>query len=374
MASPFVALFLSLLLLQLLLLLPLFVLGLRLPAVRYPTIVLGDSLVDVGNNNYLFTISKANSPPYGIDFAPSGGQPTGRFTNGRTTSDLVVQALGKNSFPPPYLAGNNCSNAVQNGINYASGASGILDETGSLFVERIPLSMQVKYFEETRDYMERTLGKNATEFLKTAVFQIITGSNDILNYFEPSVYFFGDKKLAPTALQDILVSNLTLHLKRLHELGARKFLVIGVGPIGCIPYLRVIKLVKKGECLSAANTLIQGYNMKLIRAINKLNEDLGPESVFVYANIYDIFQDIIQDYHKYGFENPYDPCCGLSFPPLCLRVRDGNSSTILCKDRNKYVFWDAYHPTEAANIIIAKKLIAGDANATSFNLRRLYSG
>lgn len=75
-----------------------------------------------------------------------------------------------------------------------------------------------------------------------------------------------------------------------------------------------------------------------------------------------------------GFENPYDPCCGLSFPPLCLGVHDSNSSTILCKDRNKYVFWDAYHPTEAANIIIAKKLIAGDANATSFNLRRLYSG
>lgn len=75
-----------------------------------------------------------------------------------------------------------------------------------------------------------------------------------------------------------------------------------------------------------------------------------------------------------GFENAYDPCCGLSFPPLCFGGRDGNSSTILCKDRNKYVFWDAYHPTEAANIIMAKKLIAGDANANSFNLRRLYSG
>lgn len=86
----------------------------------------------------------------------------------------------------------------------------------------------------------------------------------------------------------------------MHELGARKFVVIGVGPIGCIPYLRVIKLVKKGDCLSAANTLIQGYNMKLIRAINKLNEDLGPESVFVYANTYDIFLDMIQSYHKYG--------------------------------------------------------------------------
>ena len=53
------------------------------------TFVFGDSLVDAGNNDYLFTLSKADSPPYGIDFQPSGGLPTGRFTNGRTTSDIV---------------------------------------------------------------------------------------------------------------------------------------------------------------------------------------------------------------------------------------------------------------------------------------------
>lgn len=53
------------------------------------TFVFGDSLVDAGNNNFLFSLSKANSPPYGIDFKPSHGKPTGRFTNGRTISDIV---------------------------------------------------------------------------------------------------------------------------------------------------------------------------------------------------------------------------------------------------------------------------------------------
>lgn len=53
------------------------------------TFVFGDSLVDVGNNDYIFTLSRADSPPYGIDFKPSGGQPTGRFTNGRTISDII---------------------------------------------------------------------------------------------------------------------------------------------------------------------------------------------------------------------------------------------------------------------------------------------
>lgn len=51
--------------------------------------VFGDSLVDAGNNNYLQTLSRANSPPNGIDFKPSHGNPTGRFTNGRTIADIV---------------------------------------------------------------------------------------------------------------------------------------------------------------------------------------------------------------------------------------------------------------------------------------------
>jgi hypothetical protein len=44
------------------------------------------------------------------------------------------QALGALSFPPPYLAPNTQADAIRRGINYASGASGILDETGLLFV------------------------------------------------------------------------------------------------------------------------------------------------------------------------------------------------------------------------------------------------
>ena len=49
------------------------------------TFIFGDSLVDVGNNNYLVSLSKANYLPNGIDF----GRPTGRFTNGRTIVDIV---------------------------------------------------------------------------------------------------------------------------------------------------------------------------------------------------------------------------------------------------------------------------------------------
>lgn len=51
--------------------------------------IFGDSLVDAGNNNYMQTLSKADITPNGIDFKASGGNPTGRYTNGRTIGDIV---------------------------------------------------------------------------------------------------------------------------------------------------------------------------------------------------------------------------------------------------------------------------------------------
>jgi hypothetical protein len=52
-----------------------------------PMFIFGDSLVDAGNNNYIVSLSKANYPPNGIDFA--GHQATGRYTNGRTIADIL---------------------------------------------------------------------------------------------------------------------------------------------------------------------------------------------------------------------------------------------------------------------------------------------
>lgn len=50
--------------------------------------VLGDSTVDVGNNNYLNnTHARADVFYYGIDFP--GSTPTGRFSNGFNIADVL---------------------------------------------------------------------------------------------------------------------------------------------------------------------------------------------------------------------------------------------------------------------------------------------
>lgn len=49
--------------------------------------VFGDSLVDNGNNNFLATSARADSPPYGIDYPTH--RPTGRFSNGLNIPDII---------------------------------------------------------------------------------------------------------------------------------------------------------------------------------------------------------------------------------------------------------------------------------------------
>lgn len=59
---------------------------------RVPALfIFGDSILDVGNNNYLPTFVKANFLPYGRDF--ENHIPTGRFSNGKLISDFTCAFL-----------------------------------------------------------------------------------------------------------------------------------------------------------------------------------------------------------------------------------------------------------------------------------------
>ncbi|XP_031131939.1 GDSL esterase/lipase At5g41890 [Ipomoea triloba] len=348
-----------------------------LPCFSTTSFVFGDSLVDAGNNNYLVSLSRADFPPNGIDFPPNG-RPTGRFTNGRTIADIVGEGLGVKPFPPPYFAPNAEPNAVQSGLNYASGASGILDETGSLFIGRVPLRQQISNFEQSRRHMVKVMGeRNTSKFLKEAIFSVTIGANDVLNYIQPLIHipFLHDHPtVSPSIFQDFLISNLTTHLKRLHGLGGRKFVIVDIGPLGCIPFVRAIKFVPKGKCSVEVNTLIRGYNSKLKAEIHRLNREIGPKAIFVYANTYDAFRHIILNYRYFGFENNDDPCCGGYVPPfLCRLGNNENVSSVMCNERGKYVFWDAYHPSEATNLILSEKLLNGDITvAWPMNLSQLH--
>ena len=99
--------------------------------------VFGSSLVDNGNNNFIKnSLAKANYLPYGLDF-PLG--PTGRFTNGKNFVDLLGERLCLPSFLPAFTNPSTRGRRIVHGVSFASGASGILDDTGSIAVKTINL-------------------------------------------------------------------------------------------------------------------------------------------------------------------------------------------------------------------------------------------
>ncbi|GFS29964.1 GDSL-like Lipase/Acylhydrolase superfamily protein [Actinidia rufa] len=334
--------------------------------------IFGDSLVDAGNNNYLPTLSRANIKPNGIDFKASGGKPTGRYTNGRTIGDIVGEELGQAHYAVPFLAPNSTGKAVLYGVNYASGGGGIMNATGRIFVNRLSMDIQIDYFNITRKQIDKLLGtKQARDYImKKSIFSITIGSNDFLNNYLLPVLSMGARITeSPDAFVNDLINHLRGQLTRLYRLNARKFVVGNVGPIGCIPYQKTINQLNEDECVALPNNLALQYNARLKDLLTQLNENL-PGATFVHANVYELVMELITNYAKYGFTTASRACCG-NGGQFAGIVPCGPTSSI-CSDRDKHVFWDPYHPSEAANAIIAKQLLDGDTKYVSpINLRHL---
>lgn len=334
--------------------------------------IFGDSLVDAGNNNYLPTLSRANIPPNGIDFKASGGKPTGRYTNGRTIGDIVGEEMGVPQYAVPFLSPNATGKNILYGVNYASGGGGILNSTGRIFVNRIGMDVQVDFFNITRKQFDKLLGASrARDFImRKSIFSITIGANDFLNNYLLPVLSFGARiSESPDGFVDDMITHLRGQLTRLYRLDARKFVVGNVGPLGCIPYQKTINQLNEDECVELPNKLARHYNARLKDLLIELGENL-PGATFVYSNVYDLVMELITNAKQYGFTTASRACCGNGgrFAGI---VPCGPSST-MCEDRDKHVFWDPYHPSEAANVLLAKQLLDGDTRYMyPVNLRQL---
>ncbi|KAJ4973667.1 hypothetical protein NE237_006841 [Protea cynaroides] len=313
------------------------------------TFVFGDSLTDVGNNNYFqYSLAKSNFPWYGVDYI--GGQATGRFTNGRTVGDIISSKLGIPS-PPPYLSLSQNDNALLTGVNYASGGAGILNDTGVYFIQRLSFDDQINCFEKTKVRIKNRIGEKATEqLLNNAIYLIGLGSNDYVNNFLQA--FLPDaQQYTHDEFLDLLISTLDKQFRRLYLLGARKIVFNGVGPLGCIPSQRVKS--KKGGCLKQVNIWVQQFNSRVQQQILDLNKRL-PAAQLSFADSYPAVLDLIMNPTSYGFKISNTSCCNVdtSVGGLCL------PNSKMCSNRKDYVFWDAFHPTDAANIVLANKVFA----------------
>ncbi|KAG0472463.1 hypothetical protein HPP92_017009 [Vanilla planifolia] len=310
--------------------------------------VFGDSLADVGNNNYLLTLLKANFPYNGIDFA--GGKSTGRYSNGKNSIDFIAEQLGIAS-PPPYLAiasSPNNSDAFLRGVNFASGGAGIFDTTNK--GQCLSFNKQIAYFSTVCSAMAEREGSIETQnHLARSIFALLIGSNDILAYLNDN------DKVTPQQFVSLLVSTLQGQLKKLYNLGARKFVFVGTGPIGCSPAQR--RQSKTEDCNASANFLCDLYNHAVASLLQETKSELGDLSYSFFNSSLAMLQ-LIQKPYDYGLTEVKTACCGLG--ELNAKVACTPISAH-CGSRNSYLFWDFYHPTEAVSRILAAEIFEGSA-------------
>ncbi|KAH7574846.1 hypothetical protein JRO89_XS02G0012600 [Xanthoceras sorbifolium] len=347
-------------------------------AAKVPAIfIFGDSTADVGTNNFLpGSKFRANIPFNGIDFP--GGKATGRFSNGLNSADLLAMLLVNKISPPPFLSVDIASVVKKKsfrGLNFASGGSGLLDITGQTMLTLmkfgtpkepnhdslqskqknvISLGEQIQQFHTVHGNLTKTKGLTGTKnLLSKSLFFISTASNDIFSYYHSG----------STIPKEDFISSLGLayekYLRALLDLGARKFGIISVPPIGCCPSQRVYNAT--GGCLEELNGHARAFHATIGALMNKLSSEYK-DMKYSVGNTYEMTINVIENAALLNFTEVARACCGagkLNAEAFC------QPKAILCSDRNVYLFWDLFHPTQTAAQLAAATLYGGEQRFVS---------
>ncbi|CAK7338954.1 unnamed protein product [Dovyalis caffra] len=311
----------------------------------YPDVValfvFGDSLYDVGNNNYLKNATvRLNITPYGETFFK---HPTGRASDGRLIPDFIAE-FAKLPLIPPYLqAGGN--HQFRNGVNFASGGAGALVETNQGLV--MDLKTQLSNFKNLEKQLRQKLGASEVKtLLSTAVYMFSIGTNDYL-----SPIFTNSTVLQSYSREErvkMVIGNITTVIQEVYKIGGRKFGISNLIALGCVPVMRALKLATAGGsgCLDEATVLAKLHNKGIPKAFKELESQLKGFTYSIF-DAYKAANERLNNPSKYGFKEVKMACCGSG--PYRGSFTCGRKGYQLCDDVSQYIFFDAIHPTEKAN-------------------------
>ncbi|XP_038901478.1 GDSL esterase/lipase At5g22810 [Benincasa hispida] len=315
----------------------------------------GDSVLDVGINNHLKTVIKADFLPYGRDFITH--KPTGRFCNGKLASDFTAEYLGFTSYPQPYLSGGK---NLLIGASFASAASGYLDTTAELY-NALSLTQQLEYYKEYQNKVAEIAGKsNASSIISGAIYLVSAGSNDFLQnyYINPLLY----KKYTANQFGNIIITSYINFIQNLYAMGARRIGVTTLPPLGCLPAAITVFGSDSNECVAKLNNDAVSFNSKLNATSQSLRTKLSGLNLVVLDS-YKPLYDLITKPAENGFFESRKACCGTGL--LETSILCNTESVGTCANASEYVFWDGFHPSEAANKFLASNLLASGISLIS---------
>jgi phospholipase/lecithinase/hemolysin len=297
-------------------------------------VVFGDSLSDPGNVFALNGGQTVAPPDYGMGGVDSQGIPevialipeapyTSRhFSNGVTWIELLAGVIGLGSNARPAVPGALFGTDDGRASNYAVGGA----TAANLGVSQFPLGTQVDLF----------LSDVRGSAPSNALYVIAIGGNDIRAALA----------LGPGVLNMALAS-VGENIARLHQAGARKFLIWNAPNLGRTPAIQRLDpfvcaaVVAPAGCLiGSAAQASAGYNAGLDAVLQQVGA--LPDIGIVQFDLFGSLEAIVANPGRFGLKDATTACIQPNVPPL-----------FRCAQPDRHLFWDGIHPTRAGHAILA---------------------
>ncbi|GJN31978.1 hypothetical protein PR202_gb20443 [Eleusine coracana subsp. coracana] len=295
-------------------------------------------------------------------------RPTGRISDGRLVIDFICESL-HTPYLSPYLKSLGAD--FRNGVNFAIGGS-TATPGGS------PFSLDVQFHQflyfRARSMELINMGQKPPidrEGFRRAIYTIDIGQNDLSAFMHlPYDQVLTDKVPG-------VVAQIKYTIEALYSHDARKFWIHGTGALGCLPQKLAIPRKDDSDldahgCLKNYNAVARRFNALLGEACNQLRQRMV-DATIVFVDMFAIKYDLVANHTMHGIDKPLMTCCGHGGPPYnynhfkaCM-----SAEMQLCDVAARFISWDGVHLTEAANAIVAAKVLTGDYSTPRITIASL---
>jgi len=274
----------------------------------------GDSLTDPGNHYFAF--GQVSQPPYqpvAIYPYAIGGH---HFSNGPTWAEDLADELDTPVSGKPALR--------EPGVftNYAVGRARA--RPGAPVFPDFDLGTQVGAF----------LTDFGAKAPANRTYVIWIGANDLFDALTALETDGSGQTSAAIIGQAILAT--VESIQTLWGAGARDFLILNLADPALTPYVRSLGPAAQG----AATALTAAYNNGLAQYLTELGA--LPQIQIKQFDVNAYLHTVVSSPARYGLRDVQDSC--LAF---------GVTTGAVCRDPDRYLFWDGIHPTRAGHLIVS---------------------
>ncbi|XBH97553.1 hypothetical protein VPH35_127207 [Triticum aestivum] len=203
----------------------------------------------------------------------------------------------------PYL--QSVGSDFRHGANFATLASTALLPNTSLFVTDIsPFSLAIQ-LRQMKELSNRAIAAGGTsgqlprpDVFGNSLYTIDIGQND----FTSNLASQGVESVKQTLPS--VISQISLAIQDLYSIGARKFMVFNMAPIGCYPAF-LVELPHSSDdldeygCMTSYNSAVVYYNELLNNSLAKVRKTLQKASI-MYVDKYSVMLELFRHPEAHG--------------------------------------------------------------------------